>query len=385
MSNYLKAIVLEQKDRALCLKNMIHPIRYQELSGLAERCTIIIDGILSGLGALQQELDNPDQNDSREIMRKLRRRAREIQMVESQGISVLSYINDDIRYMNDLIFLIHNEINLPLPRPSVACICAPTTTYYSFHPFTNVIFVPVGEARFLLHLPDAFHELGHYVLFSRENTLRLKEIGDRYDIAIKRITEHYQELVNKKSRDTGPASIIDLLKLIHYQWKEYWINEFFCDLFALYTLGPAYAWAHVHLTIKTSEDVYEFSKMLPQSHPSDDSRMRMLIIGLNRLGFSSEAKLIFSKWNDIPAVNTTEPLVEYQYAYPAKLMEEIADLFLTGLREGNFEIISPDKLEKMNPDSVVKTLNEAWSSFWNNPEEYRSWEEKCIEKLKHSI
>ena len=382
MKDYLKAIILEQMNRAFCLKNLIHPVQYQELSGLAERCTNIIDSITHKLRLLLEELKNRDEDDIRDILRDVRRRVREIEMVESYGISALYYVNDEIRYMNKLIFRIHKEMNLPLSRPSVACI---STKYYYFHPFTNVIFVPVGESNFLLHLPDAFHEIGHYVLSNRENTLRLREVNKRYNMAIRRITDHYQELLTKKMRETGPKEIPRLIRHLHSQWKECWINEFFCDLFALYTLGPAYAWSHLHLTMKKSEDVYKFSKILPQTHPSDDSRMRMVLIGLNKLGFDDEATSILTKWNSMPLVLNTEPIVEYQYAYLEDLMKEVAELFLAGLKDGNFSIISSKKLEKQNPDSIIKILNEAWALFWNNPEEFRDWEEKCIEKLKSTI
>jgi len=382
MKDYLKAIVMEQMNRALCLKNLIHPLRYQELSGLAERCTNIIDSIIDRLRLLPEELKNRDEDDVRDILREIRRRVREIEMVESFGISALYYVNDEIRYMNKLIFRIHNEIDLPLSQPSVACI---STKYYYFHPFTNVIFVPVGESNFLLHLPDAFHEIGHYVLYNKENTLRLEEVNNRYNMAIKRTTDYYQDLLTKKIRETGPPEIPRLIMHIHSQWKEYWINEFFCDLFALYTLGPAYAWSHLHLTIKKSDNIYEFSTILPQTHPSDDSRMKMLLIGLEKLGFDSEATSILSKWNSMPLVLNTNPIVEYQYAYPEDLMKVVAELFLIGLKDGKFSIISPTKLEKLNPESIIRILNEAWTLFWNNPDEFRDWEEKCIKKLKSTV
>ena len=40
-----------------------------------------------------------------------------------------------------------------------------------------------------------------------------------------------------------------------------WANEIFCDLFAIYTLGPAYAWAHFHLTARHESDPYEVQFM----------------------------------------------------------------------------------------------------------------------------
>lgn len=382
MKDYLKAIILEQLNRALCMKSLIHPIRHQELAGLAERCTNIVDNITFRLKFLLDELKTRNEDDIRDILRELRRRVRDIEMIESHGISVLYYVSDEIKYMNKLIFQIHKEINLPLPQPSVACICAPQISYYSFQPFTNVIFMPVGESHFLLHLPDAFHEIGHYVLFNRENTERLTDLNNSYNLAITKITDYYREILAKKIRETGPEEISRAIMHIHYLWKEYWINEFFCDLFALYTLGPAYAWSHLHLTIKKSDDIYRFSNVFRQTHPSDDSRMKMLLIGLNILGYNEESTLILSKWKDMPCVTDTEPVVDYQYAYPKKLMNEIAKLIFNALKNGYFSILTPNVLGKQNSNHITKILNDAWTLFWNNPEKFRTWEEKCIDKLK---
>jgi len=383
MKDYFKAIILEQINRGLRLKELVpHPLRYAELSSLADRCSRIIDANIQQLTFLLKELDKRDENDTRDIFRGIRRCAREIELVEYFGISALYYETPEIGYLNKLVFQIHQEINLPLTPPSVACI---STKYYYFNPFTNVIFVPVGESRFLLHLPDVFHEIGHEVLSSKENELRLKKVNESYSMAIKKITDYYHDLLTRKARETGPRTIPMLIAHIHSQWKTYWINEFFSDLFALYTLGPAYAWSHFHLVTKKSEDVYEFSPILPQSHPSDDSRMRMLAIGLDKLGFKDEAMSILSKWNGMPFVVNTRPVVEYQYAYTNNLMNEIAELFLMGLRESQFSIVSPEKLETQNPDSIVSLLNEAWALFWNNPDAFRDWEEKTIQKLKSII
>lgn len=184
-------------------------------------------------------------------------------------------------------------------------------------------------------------------------------------------------------RVTGPKAIPTVIAHIHYQWKTYWISEFFSDLFALYTLGPAYAWAHLHLTTKKSEDVYEFSPVLPRSHPSDDSRMKILVVGLNKIGFSDESASILSKWNEIPLVVNTQPVTEYQYAYPDNLMNEIAGLFLTGLRDSEFALVSPERLRKEN--SIISLLNKAWTLFWDNPESFIEWEGQVVQRLKSDL
>jgi hypothetical protein len=382
MKDYLKSLIKEQINRGLCLKELIrHPLEYPVLSGLAERCKMIIDTNIEQLRFLLEELETRDENDIRDLFRETRVCARAIELVEYFGISALRFESQDIGYLNNLVFKIHKEIRLPLNPPSVACI---STKYYYFHPFTNVIFVPVGEPRFLLHLPDVFHEIGHEVLSERENELSLRKISESYQNAIRTITSYYDKLMKKKKRETGPRAISANIAHIHYQWKTYWINEFFCDLFALYTIGSAYAWAHLHLTTKKSENVYEFSLILPRSHPSDDARMKMLAIALRKVGLGNKASAILSRWDEMPLVANTQPVTEYQYAYPDDLMNEVADLFLNGLRAAGFALISEKDIENDN-DSIVSVLNRAWTLFWEDPEAFIGWETVTVQKLKSQL
>jgi len=382
MKDYLKSLIQEQINRGLCLKELIRrPLEYPVLSGLAERCKMIIDTNIEQLKFLFEELEKRDENDIRDLFREIRVCARAIELVEYFGISALRFEDQDIGYLNNLIFKIHKEIKLPLNPPSVACI---STKYYYFHPFTNVIFVPVGESRFLLHLPDVFHEIGHEVLSEKENELSLRKISESYQTAIRTITSYYDRLMKKKRRETAPPAISANIAHIHYQWKTYWINEFFCDLFALYTIGPAYAWAHLHLTAKKSENVYEFSLILPRSHPSDDARMKMLSIAMRKIGLGNKASAILSRWNEIPLVANTQPVTEYQYAYPDDLMNEVADLFLDGLKAAGFALVSEKDIEN-DDDSIVSVLNRAWTLFWEDPEGFTEWEAQTVQKLKSQL
>jgi hypothetical protein len=361
---------------------MIHPLKFPELSSLSVRCEKIIDENIQNLNYLLHELENRNNENIRDIIRGFRNCTRQIELVESFGISALYHQTPGVGYLNKIIFQIHNEINLPINHPSVACI---STSYYYYHPFTEVIFVPLGESEFLLHLPDVFHEIGHAVLSKKEDVLRLKTLNEKYIQIVNVITEHYRKILIEKSRESGPKEIPLIIQHIHQQWKYSWINEFLSDLFALYTLGPAFASAHLHLVTKKSKNVYEFSPKLRQEHPSDDSRMKMLITGLNFLGFTQEAKDIKSKWEAMPFVATLGPVPEYHYAYPDELMEDIALLFLDGLRESGFQIVNPTKLANLSDQSIIKLLNDAWAFFWKNPTEFRKWEEERIKELKKRL
>lgn len=381
MQQYIGALIGEQIDRGYSLKKLIkHPLKYPELGRLAQTCEAIIDRNIEYLNFLLRELESTDEEGLRQIFRGLRSSIREIEAVERYGINVLYAPTQEIGYLNKLIYKIHQEINLPLTPPSAACIA---TGYYSYYGLTNIILVPVGETDFLLHTPDFFHEIGHAVI-SKLNEAKLRELQEAFDKIIELIANHYHELYLRKKRETCPPEIPMLIMHIHSQWKN-WIEEFFCDLFALYTLGPAYAWSHLHLTVKSSENVYRFSKYASSTHPSDDARMKILHMGLQLLGFKEESKAIMAQWSKLPTVLMAKPVPEYLYAYPEELMKDIASLILKGMQDSNFTILTLQKLKTAKEEDIVKILNEVWNLFWQNPGSFRKWEEENIQKLKASL
>jgi hypothetical protein len=382
MKDYLESLVVEQINRALALKKLIHyPLAFSELTGLAERCTMILDSRIEILRELQRDTRDRKENDLRDIFRDMRSLTRDVSWVEYYGIPPLYYQTPEIGFLNKIMFRIHSEIKLPLPPPSVCCIA---TEYYSLNLFTSVIFAPLTESEFLLHLSDLYHELGHYVLNNRESELRLRTVKSNYDLSFSKITDYYNRLLKDLRREFGPPEIPPTIERIHSLWRT-WIIEFFCDLFALYTVGPAYAWAHLHLTVKHSEDIHELSLFSQQTHPSDEARMRILLYGLNHLGFIEESNDILKRWIEVKKY-WGPPEVEYQYAYPDELLNEIAKLTLVGLRASGIMVVSKTVLSNKQENGFRALLNEAWNVFWQSkPESFRSWEEKTLVKLRESL
>lgn len=381
MKTYLNALIYEQISRAESLKQRIEkPLEYPELAGLKERSITILDKqsmiLNSCLAELQERINDSDCHD---ILRKTRGATRQISTIETYGIAALEYQTPESAFLNKLLFKIHQEINFPLPSPVICCI---STNYYFTVPFANVIFVPLLETEFLLHLPDLYHEIGHLVARNRENASNIRFIKESFDDAFAKITMYYSDLINEKSREFGPEEIPRTIGYIHEQWKS-WIDEFFCDLFGLYTLGPAYAWSHLHLTAKISEDIHQLLIILEQSHPADESRMRILLEGLNLLGFEKDAEQIKAEWEKVKSF-WGNPTTEYEYAYPDSLLKEIAQTFLSGIKNSKFKIVDDEFLRQNG--SIRTLLNGAWINFWNMPsEEFRNWEKEQIKILKQNI
>lgn len=382
MKDYLESLIVEQMNRALTLKKLIQfPLKYAVLTGLANRCSNILDSQVHILMKLRKELHNREEKNLRDIFRETRVCTRTILEVEYFGIPALYYQTPQVGFLNNLVFEIHKEIKLPFAPPSVCCTAS---EHYHSHLFTNVIFAPLSESEFLLHLPDLYHEIGHCVLMNMESELRLKPVVDSYHLAFSKVTNYYNQLLKSKQREFGPKEIPMIVERIHSLWKS-WINEFFCDLFALYTAGTAYAWAHLHLTIKRSDDIHTLSILQRQTHPSDESRMRILIYGLMNLDMTREAERIKSRWRDV-ATFWGPPPAEYQYAYPESLLRDIPRLTLEGLRQSGFSVVSRKTLEDAGNNTIRGKLNEAWRVFWKSKaEEFRSWEKKCVENLQNAL
>ncbi len=175
------------------------------------------------------------------------------------------------------------------------------------------------------------------------------------------------------------------IQRIHSQWKD-WIEEFFCDLFALYTLGPAYAWSHLHLTTKKSNDIYELHILQKQTHPSDESRMRILMHALRNLGFAREADEIQSRWFQVALFWGNNTVAEYQYAFPDEVLGEIAELVLDAMRAAGFSLASSEILSRNGQETEIRiVLNRAWQKFWQlQGHEFREWEKSCIQSMRDS-
>lgn len=194
------------------------------------------------------------------------------------------------------------------------------------------------------------------------------------------MTEHYNQLSVQKKRESAPDDILFLIRSIHSNWK-YWIEEFFCDLFALFLLGPAYAWSHLHLCAKKSDNIYNLSQGLPQSHPSDEARMRISLMALEALGFDSQRYEIDEKWRTVMGQRGS-PVVEYQYAYPDSLLQYIVNVILAGMRQCGFSIVSEEIINNGKSDDIRNTLNGSWKTYWTSPSDFRRWEINTLNELK---
>ena len=91
------------------------------------------------------------------------------------------------------------------------------------------------------------------------------------------------------------------------------------------------------------------------------------------------------KWRELPLNKYSKPVPEYQYAYPNDLMQKIAKLVFDGLKKDKFFVAERGHIERAPEGSIMKMLNEAWSIFWERPDDFREWEEQNINLLKQEF
>ena len=109
-----------------------------------------------------------------------------------------------------------------------------------------------------------------------------------------------------------------------YFWITYWLTEFFCDLFATYTLGPAFAWSHLHLYMKQGGDAFELpGEMQLATHPADAARMELMLSVLLRAGFDEDASAISEKWSQALAHAHSQARPNYDHCYPDDLLHTV--------------------------------------------------------------
>ena len=342
-----------------------------EYSGLVEVCRTRLNGIIADFRGLKLSLG--DARVPASVLQRLFRRAvGELDLVEMVGIVALARAEQDDHRLSALLHEICREIRYPLPVPVVTTL---SRQYFHIYPTFNLLFVPLTEGYFLLHLPDLYHELGH-PLIADENDPVVEPLKDQCITIAGEAHAHFVEERIREERGRGPREIPFLLDNAGQSWLWYWTIEFFCDLFAVATLGPAFPWGHLHLYAKRGRDPYEVPKRGPTSHPADAARMHVVLSALKKLGFGAEATDIAARWEELLRNIGAAPQPEYHRCYPDLLLEACVDRALDGVHQIGCRIAAPNTGER-----VHVLLNEAWHKLWREPRGYVVWERNAVESL----
>jgi hypothetical protein len=279
--------------------------------------------------------------------------------------------NDEDSRINALTDALAREILYPLPTPVVSC---SSQRYYHTYPDLRLICVPLAEGRFLLHLPDLYHELGHSLL-AFENDGRL--IGFQRSLldAINAAQSYVAAELRREDSGLAPIAFRNYLMTWMWCWPS-WCMELFCDLFAVYTVGVAYAWAHLHLSASVGRDPFRLSLTQTTVHPPDAVRMAVILLALDRLGFCEEWEEVARRWQTLVELLASGESPEYRRCFPNSLLKAIERHAYEGVCSLGCDLAAP-----VMKGQGRTLLNEAWASFWREPATYIEWERKALTAL----
>lgn len=372
MNDYFVGSVTQLVERGRLLRATIPENLPRDFYALAQACCTRLSDVLDRLRSL---LDDPDMQllkNQAERLRRFKRAVADMDLLETVGIAALSRANDEDQRLNRLIDRITGEIQYPLLPPVVTSL---SQQYFGTYSHLNLICVPLTEGRFLLHLPDLYHELAHLLVTELEDPV-VEPFQRSLDDAVHAVLGNIAEELIKQDRRRGPEQLTFFLRCWEHAWVKFWAVEFFCDLFAVYTLGPAFAWANLHLSAKRGANPFAVPTLVPTSHPADDARMTAMLHGLTLIGFSAEAGLIQERWQELIAVSGFQPEPEFRRCFPEDILKGLSQRAYEGTLALGCRIAHPGI-----QDPVHSILSRAWTEFWRDPAGYTAWEESAVKCL----
>jgi hypothetical protein len=376
LAEYLDGTVPQLIERARLLKGKVRRDLPRDYEALIRTSHAELDDVIGRLRALQSVASDPRPAVHHAALRRFKRAVADLDILETRAIPALSRVDEEDHHANRLLYRICREIEYPLPPPTV---CTHSTGYFYIDPRLNLLFIPPAEGHFLLHLPDLYHELAH-PLFAQQDHPVLDCFTARFLEATAAVHDHFAQKREKESSRRGPISFMQDFDIWEHRWTK-WLVEFFCDLFAVFALGPAFAWSHLHLFLKIGKDPYEIpSTFRSASHPADDARMRALLMALKQSDFSREANAVASRWHDAMNLANAKAPPDYLFCYPDELIAMAVAKARQGFAQMQCRFATPT-----TRDPIHGLLNRAWKQFWKQPANYQQWETKEVVDLRASL
>jgi hypothetical protein len=378
IEDYLTGSIAQSRERIAQLFQIVQGQYPREYDGLRQICLARLSAISEAYDRLEQELIVDTGLQTPRRIRTLRRVNEELILTESVGVFALSRARDDDNVLNRFITEVCKDIGYPLIVPTASQM---SQGYFHIYPAFNLLCMPLVEGRFLLHLPDIYHELCHPFHQKQNLTLpTLKPFHQAFERSLFAAVGHFDNQLVEADRLRASAGRLFQLELWRTCWVKYWMEEIFCDLFGVAAAGPAYGWAHFHLCVERGAELFETPLMLSTSHPADAARMDVMLKMLRSLSFSAEAESIEMAWNDLADRTGAKSTPEYAHCYADGLLSDVVQTAGEGIANIGIQIATPSSMK-----ATVALLNEAWSEFWRAPAAYAAWESTKMAALRTNL
>jgi hypothetical protein len=320
LNDYFTGSVGQLIERARLLRAKVPRDLPRDYDTLAQACRERLKNLLERLRSLLEDPRFLQPHYQPERLRLFKRVVGDLDIIETVGIAALDRAKEDDHRLNALLERIAKEIRYPLVTPVVTTL---SQQYFCIVTDLNLLCVPLTEGQFLLHLPDLYHELAHPLL-TEEDDPRVEPFQEAHFAALRDALVYLAGEKAKEDRRRGPQQPSFTLSRWEVSWVKYWMVEFFCDLFAVYVLGPAYGWSHLHLSAKRGGNPFDVQLLGTSSHPADDARMRAMLFALEAVGFAGDAAAIRSRWEKLLRHYDATPEPEYYRCYPDEFLSVCA-------------------------------------------------------------
>jgi len=371
MDAYLAGALDDMEARIRFLKARVRPVG-RENATLVRTCRERLDGLARRAQSLGSDQKWKQPANAAARFREFRILVGELDELEYVAVQVLSRWSDDDTAANILIERAAREIAYPLAAPVAAC---QSRQYYHVLPSLGLMLIPPAEGAFLLHLPDLYHELAHPLLTElNDPTIEPLQhaLLSLYLDADGRIEV---ELDRERARRSAPQAFQYYLAGWRASWRS-WLTEFVCDVFAAHVAGPAFAWAHLHLTAKRGGDPYAVPLGRSESHPADAARMAVLLEALELNGWGAQTSAIRGRWERMMAVAGYQSTPEYVRCFPPSLLDSIARGTVAAV-----ERVGCTACQPQNVAGIPGVLLAAWDEFWRAPSTYSQWQQSNARAL----
>jgi hypothetical protein len=371
LEDYLQSAASQLIERASGLKGKLPRPPRQEFERLASQCCDGIDLAIRELTTLRDNAAWKKPENASVRLLEFRRIASNVDRLENEAVAPIVRSSKDEGAMVKLLYRMSNEIVYPIELPTVSML---SQNYFFIRTDFKLMCIPLMETQFLLHLPDVYHELSH-PLFRTQHDPRTKPWLDAFLLAKALIYDHLRKQIAAAESSRTPDAIKLFLNLAIENWTCRWMEEIFCDLFALFSVGPAFAWAHLHLHAERGRTAFQLPHRR-SSHPADAARMTVLLDGLLLTGEEQVAGEIEDRWQSLLAVAAQTEPPDFQRYYPNKILRQTVEAaYESYIKMGCRPWPQPTE------DNVRSTLNDAWRKFWNSPHEFVAWERAMASHL----